>query len=95
MYHLPYNFLLMKRIAGILFSTRLMAVVMALFTVSIATATFIENDFGSASARALVYNARWFELLLFIGVINLTGSMVRKKLYTRSKLPILSFTWRL
>ena len=81
----------MKQIAGMLFSERLMAVVMALFAVSIATATFIENDFGSASARAMVYNARWFELLLLLGVINLTGNIFIKKLYTRPKFTIFIF----
>lgn len=81
----------MKQLAGILFSTRLMAIILALFAISIATATFIENDFGSTSARAIVYGARWFELLLLLGVINLTGNIFIRKLYTRPKLTIFVF----
>ncbi len=81
----------MKNIADFLFSTRLMAVVLAVFAVSIASATFIENDFGSASARMLVYNARWFELLLLLGMINLTGNIFIRKLYQKSKLPVSLF----
>ncbi len=81
----------MKRFADILFSSRLMAVVLALFAISIAAATFIENDFGSASARALVYNARWFELLLFIGMVNLTGNILIRKLFVRAKFTIFLF----
>jgi len=81
----------MKKIGDILFSTRLMALVLAFFALSIAVATFIENDFGSATARALVYNARWFEILLFIGLVNLIGIIIRKKLYTKSKLTIFAF----
>jgi cytochrome c-type biogenesis protein CcsB len=81
----------MKRIAGILFSSRLMAILLALFAISIAVATFIENDFGSTSARAVVYNARWFELLLLLGIVNLTGNIVIRKLYVRSKLTIFLF----
>jgi cytochrome c-type biogenesis protein CcsB len=81
----------MKKIGDYLFSSYLMAMVLALFAISIGAATFIENDFGSASAKALVYHASWFQLLLFIGVINLTGNIFRKKLYTRPKLTIFVF----
>jgi cytochrome c-type biogenesis protein CcsB len=81
----------MKKIIDLLFSARLMAIVLALFALSIAAATFIENDFGSASARALVYNARWFEFLLFMGILNLLGTIFKKKLYQRSKLTIFTF----
>jgi cytochrome c-type biogenesis protein CcsB len=81
----------MRQIAKVLFSSVFMAVVMALFAISIAIATFIENDFGSASARALVYNAHWFELLLLLGSINLIGNIFIRKLYTRPKLTLLIF----
>jgi len=81
----------MNKIAGFLFSARLMAVILAVFAVSIGLATFIENDFGSISARALVYNAHWFEILLFLGVINLTGRIITRKLYTRQKFPVFLF----
>jgi cytochrome c-type biogenesis protein CcsB len=81
----------MKQIANFLFSPKLMAIVLVLFAVSIATATFIENDFGSDSARAFVYNARWFELLLMLGAINLFGNIFRKELYTRPKRTIFIF----
>lgn len=68
-----------------------MATILAIFAISIGIATFIENDFGSASAKSLVYHAPWFKLLLFIGVINLTGNIFRKKLYTRHKLTVFMF----
>ena len=85
----------MKKIGDYLFSSYLMATILALFAISIGAATFIENDFGSASAKALVYHAPWFQLLLFIGVINLTGNIFRKKLYTRPKLTLFMFHLRL
>ncbi len=81
----------MKKIGDYLFSSYLMATVLALFAISIGTATFIENDFGSESAKSLVYHAPWFKFLLFIGVINLTGNIFRKKLYTRPKLTMFVF----
>ena len=60
-----------------------MAVLLAIFAISIATATFIENDFGSAAARSLVYNSKWFELLLFIGMINLIAVIIKRKIYRK------------
>ena len=81
----------MKRITDFLFSSTLMAIVLGLFAISIAVATFIENDFGSASARAAVYNARWFELLLLVGMINLTGSIFTKKLYAKGRFTVFVF----
>jgi cytochrome c-type biogenesis protein CcsB len=81
----------MKKLGDILFSPKLMALVLALFALSIAVATFIENDFGSNTARALVYNARWFEILLLVGMVNLAGTIIVKKLYRKSSLTIFIF----
>jgi cytochrome c-type biogenesis protein CcsB len=81
----------MKKIAAFLFSARLMAGIYIVFAVSIGFATFIENDFGSATARSFVYNARWFELMLLIGAINLTGRIITQRLWTKGKLTIFLF----
>jgi cytochrome c-type biogenesis protein CcsB len=82
---------MMRKLTDFLFSPTLMAIILSLFAFSIAFATFIENDFGSSVARALVYNSHWFELLLFVGVINLIGTIIRKKLYKQSKLTVFLF----
>jgi Mn2+/Fe2+ NRAMP family transporter len=74
----------MKKIGDYLFSSYLMATILALFAISIGIATFIENDYGSASAQALVYHAPWFQLLLFIGVINLTVFSARNYIQGRN-----------
>lgn len=81
----------MKKIADVLFSPYLMGSLIILFAVSIAVATFIENDYGSAAARASVYNARWFELLLLFLVINVTGMIFRLKLFKRKKFSVFLF----
>ncbi len=79
----------MKILYWIVTSTRTMAILLAVFFFSIAAATFIENDFGSATAQKLVYHAKWFEIVLFLGMINLIGVTFRKKLYNR--LPVFLF----
>ncbi len=81
----------MKKVSGFLFSAPLMAVLLAVFAVSIAAATFIENDFGSLAARAIVYNARWFEILILLGCINCCGRIVVKRLYIPSKFSLFLF----
>ncbi len=61
------------------------------FAISIAIATFVENDYGTDSAKALIYNAKWFEFLLFILVINLIGNIKTHKMYRKEKMPIFLF----
>lgn len=81
----------MKKIISFFLSSWLMAVIIAIFAISIAVATFIENDFGTQTARAVVYNSWWFELLLFLGIINLTGTILVNRLYRKEKLTIFIF----
>lgn len=57
------------------------------FALAIASATFIENDFGTETAKKLVYSATWFEILLAVaGAVMLgnilTNKLIRKKKYT-------------
>jgi len=81
----------MKSILNIIGSMKSMAVLMLIFALSIATATFIENDFGTPSAKAVVYNATWFELLLVLLAINLMINMVRYKMFQTSKAMVFTF----
>lgn len=81
----------MKIVFKILTSFQLMGGLLLLFAVSIGYATFVENDYGTEAARLLVYNARWFEIMLVLMAINLTAIIVKHKMYSRHKLPILLF----
>ena len=68
-----------------------MGVLFVLFAVSMAVATFLENDFGSPAAYSMVYNTRWFELILLLLAANLVGQLIILKLYKRAKLPVFLF----
>lgn len=81
----------MKNLSGFLFSSRFMAIVMVVFAASIAAATFIENDFGTETARALVYGAHWFELLLLLAVVNLAGNMIVHNVHKRTSPAVVLF----
>ena len=81
----------MKKIRDIFFSMTGSVVLLVIFAFSIGYATFIENNSGTAHAREVVYNAIWFEVLLALLVINLTGSIFRHKLINRRKWTVLMF----
>jgi len=74
-----------------LFSPVLMGMLFVLFAVAMAVATFLENDYGSASAYIMVYNTWWFELILLLLAVNLVGQMIIFKLYVKEKLPVFLF----
>ncbi len=80
-----------KSIKNILFSTKLTAVLLLIFAVAIGVATFIENDYGTPAAKALVFNTRWLELVIFLLGINLIGNIFKYKMFRKEKLAILTF----
>ena len=82
---------MLKQIWGFFISMEFMAFLIMLFALSIGAATFIENDFGTPASKAVVYNAKWFELMLFFLFVNLVANIVRFKMYRLSKWPIFMF----
>ena len=61
------------------------------FAVAMAVATFLENDFGSPAAYSMVYDTRWFELILLLLAVNLVGQLIVFKLFRKDKLPVALF----
>lgn len=78
----------MKALIDFLGKPWLMAVYLVLFAVSMAVATFVEAWTSTAMARQYIYNAFWFELILFLGAVNLIISFFQRKLYRPEKLSI-------
>ena len=81
----------MKNLFNFLYSTKLMAVLFILFAAAMGVATFIENDFGTQTAKALIYNAWWFEAIMVFFVINFFGNIFRYRLYKKEKWAVLMF----
>ncbi len=81
----------MKNIFRFLTSMPMMGFLILTMAFSTAAATFIENDYGAVVARAVVYNARWFEVLLVLIMINLVGNMIINKVYKTKKLSLFLF----
>ena len=81
----------MKNIFNFLYSTRLTAVLFFIFALAMGVATFIENDFGTQTSKALVYNSWWFEAIMVFFVINFFGNIFRYRLYKKEKWAVLMF----
>lgn len=79
------------KVIKLIFSPVFMGILLVIFAVSMAAATFIENDYGSAAAYGSVYNTIWFELILLLLAVNLTGQIIVLRLYRKSKLTIFLF----
>ena len=81
----------MKNLKNLLFSMLTSVSLLLVFAISIAYATFIENNYGTDTAQVLIYQSWWFELLLALGAINLAGSVFKYELVSRKKWAILLF----
>jgi cytochrome c-type biogenesis protein CcsB len=81
----------MKRLIKALASPLFMASLLILLIITLATATFIENDFGAQIARYKVYNAWWFEVVLVLLAINLLLRVFTLKLYKPAKFSVFLF----
>ncbi len=68
-----------------------MAILFILFAAAMGVATFIENDYGTQTSKALVYNTWWFELIMLLFVVNFFGNIFRYRLYKKEKWSVLLF----
>ena len=82
---------MLDKFIAFLFSMRLMAILILLFFVAIGYATFIENDFGTQTAKALIYNTTWFEVIIVLLSVNMIANINRYKLWRKEKWPVLLF----
>ncbi|MGZ5284759.1 MAG: cytochrome c biogenesis protein ResB, partial [Kaistella sp.] len=81
----------MKKIQSILISTRTMAVLLLVYAFAMGYATFLENDYGTPTAKALIYEAKWFEGVMLLLILNFIGNISRYRLWRREKWPVLVF----
>ena len=77
-----------KKIANILFSTRLTALLFIAYATAMAVGTFL--DVGQSTSptpysRNLIYNAWWFEAIMVVFMINFVGNIFRYRLLRKEK----------
>ena len=77
-----------NKLAKILFSTRLTAILFIAFAAAMAVGTFLDAGQDTSPTpytRNLIYNAWWFETIMVFFVINFTGNIFRFRLYKKEK----------
>ena len=74
-----------NKIASVIFSTRIMAVLFVVFAIAMALGTFIENWYSIETARLMIYNTWWFEAIMVFFLINFFGNIKRYNLHKREK----------
>ena len=81
----------MQTLSKVLTSLKLTLALFTTIAISAATATFIENDYGTNTARVVIYNAKWFEIIIFLLFLNLLANIYKHKMLNLAKLPLLLF----
>lgn len=82
---------IMDKFLRAFFSIGAMSLGLLAFLVAIGWATFLESMYDTQTAKIIVYNAGWFELLLFYLGINLIANIFRYKMYQREKIAMFMF----
>ena len=62
-----------------------MAVLFIVFAAAMAAGTFIEDAYNTDTARIIIYNSWWFEVIMFFFMINFLGNIKRYQLYKKEK----------
>ncbi|ADR22716.1 cytochrome c biogenesis protein [Marivirga tractuosa] len=78
----------MTKFFKIILSTKVTLVLLLAFAGAMAVATFIENDYGTETARAMVYEAWWFELIIAWMAVNFLAHINKYKLFSKGKWPV-------
>lgn len=67
----------------------MMGLLLLVFAASIGIATFVENSYDTITARLVIYNTRWFSLIMLLLVVNFFGNIKRYRLLSKEKFTIL------
>ncbi len=73
-----------------IFSMKMAVLMLFAFGVIAGVATFIENDYGTQTAQALIYQAKWFEIFLLYFTLILIYNIIKYKSY-KTRFPVFLF----
>ncbi len=79
---------MLKKLANILFSTRLTALLFIVYAVSMIVGTFLDSGQDTSPTpftRHYIYNTWWFELIMLLFVVNFVGNIFRYRLLRKEK----------
>ena len=82
---------MVNRLFNFLSSMKFAAILLFAFAFAIGYATFIENDFGTRAAKAIIFNAWWLEAILILLCLSLILSVIKNNMFCWSKITILVY----
>ena len=82
---------MINQVIKFLSSMKLMTILILLFAFAIGYATFIENDFGRSTSKALIFSKWWFEGILILLTYNMIYNLIKRKLFRLDKIASLTF----
>ncbi len=81
----------MNNIKNTIYSIKTAMFLIVVYAISIAIATFIENDFGTATSKSLIYNSNKFNILHLLLIFVSVGVFIKYKMFTLKKFAVLTF----
>ncbi|MCL5128165.1 cytochrome c biogenesis protein [Algibacter sp. L4_22] len=81
----------MQKLYKFFSSSRLALLLLLTFAVSMAIATFVENDYGTKTAWVIIYDSWWFEVVMVGLVFSFIANIFKYNLLRKEKWPILLF----
>ncbi|WP_185851025.1 cytochrome c biogenesis protein [Blattabacterium cuenoti] len=81
----------MRTLKNIFFSTKMTSILFILLALSMSIATFVEKKYSTDIVKIFFYESTWFEILVFLFIINLIGNIWKYKLWKKKKIPLFIF----
>ncbi len=75
----------MKSVLTFIYSTKATLWLLLVFAIAMATATFVEDRYDTATAYRFIYGAKWFEGVMVLLAVNFIGNIQRYHLLSRKK----------
>ena len=72
---------IIKRFINILSSVKTGILLLSILAVGAGIATFLENDYGSSTARVIVYYSWWYETVMALSGINLVTIIIKYRMW--------------
>ncbi|MEI8201437.1 MAG: cytochrome c biogenesis protein CcsA [Bacteroidota bacterium] len=81
----------MKSFLNYFLSSKATLILLIILALAMASATFIEDKYDTVTARTLVYNTLWFEVLFLLLIVNFVGHIRTYNLFSLKKIGGLIF----
>ncbi|MBL4745847.1 MAG: cytochrome c biogenesis protein CcsA [Flavobacteriaceae bacterium] len=81
----------LKKLLNLFFSIKTTLVLFLILFIALATSTWIEDKYDILTAKLLIYNATWFEVLIVLLALNFIGNIKKYNLFSKKRIGGLLF----